>query len=64
MNQHTPNSLAIEGLTQPLQLWRDAWGIPHIKANNERDVFIGLGYAHAQDRLWQMDLLRRRGYGR
>src|SRR5258708_476191 len=64
MNQHTPHSLAIEGLSQPLQLWRDAWGIPHIKANNEQDVFIGLGYAHAQDRLWQMDLLRRRGYGR
>jgi penicillin G amidase len=64
MNQHTPHPLAIEGLSQPLQLWRDAWGIPHIKANNERDVFIGLGYAHAQDRLWQMDMLRRRGYGR
>ena len=43
---------------------RDEWGIPHIFAENEDDLFFGLGYAMAQDRLFQLDWLRRRGTGR
>ena len=37
----------------------DDYGIPHIYANNEHDAMIALGYVHAQDRLWQMELMRR-----
>ena len=43
-------------------LW-DTYGIPHIYAQNEKDAFTVLGYVHAQDRLWQMELLRRVGKG-
>ncbi|HCP03235.1 MAG TPA: penicillin acylase family protein, partial [Pseudomonas sp.] len=42
----------------------DAWGVPHIDATNEEDAYRALGYVHAQDRLFQMDLLRRIGGGR
>jgi penicillin G amidase len=44
-------------------IWRDAWGIPHIKARSRSDVFAALGFAHARDRLWQMEALFRRGTG-
>lgn len=54
----------IDGLGSPVEVWRDQWGIPHIRAETQADVFAGLGYAHAQDRLWQMDMLRRRARGR
>ncbi len=43
---------------------RDRWGIPHIFADSHRDLWFGLGYAMAQDRLFQMDYLRRKGLGR
>lgn len=43
---------------------RDRWGIPHIFADGHRDLFFGFGYAMAQDRLFQMDYLRRKGLGR
>src|SRR5262245_51950799 len=43
---------------------RDGWGIPHIFADNDRDLFFGFGYAVAQDRLFQLDYLRRKGLGR
>jgi penicillin G amidase len=43
---------------------RDAWGIPHIKAEHEYDLFFAQGYATAQDRLWQMDYDRLRALGR
>src|SRR5688500_16773813 len=39
----------------PVQIHRDALGIPHIYANNDHDLFFGLGFAMAQDRLWQLD---------
>ncbi|HEX2891027.1 penicillin acylase family protein [Vineibacter terrae] len=45
-------------------IWRDAWGIPHIKARGQAEAFAALGFAHAQDRLWQMEALLRRGIGR
>lgn len=43
---------------------RDIYGVPHIFAENEHDVFFTLGYCQAQDRLWQMDIMRRAAYGR
>ena len=43
---------------------RDRWGIPHIFADNPRDLFFAYGLAMAQDRLFQMDYLRRKGLGR
>ena len=45
-------------------IWRDAWGIPHIKARTRDQAFAALGFAHARDRLWQMEALLRRGTGR
>ena len=43
---------------------RDRWGIPHIVAQRRADLWLGFGYAMAQDRLFQMDYLRRKGLGR
>jgi penicillin amidase len=45
-------------------IWRDQWGVPHIKAKSRDDAFAALGFAHARDRLWQMEALLRRGTGR
>ena len=52
-------TLKIAGLQQPVQVIRDEWGVPHIYAQNTDDLFLAQGYVMAQDRLWQMDLLRR-----
>ena len=49
---------------QPVRIDRDRWGIPHIFAENDADLFVAFGYAMAQDRLWQLDFLRRKGSGR
>ncbi len=45
-------------------IYRDEFGVSHIEANNEDDLYFALGYTHAQDRLWQMDLSRRAAEGR
>src|SRR2546421_432408 len=47
-----------------VQIAREEWGIPHVYADNNADLFFGFGYAMAQDRLFQLDFLRRRGAGR
>ena len=51
-------------LSGDVQIARDARGIPHISAKRDDDLFFGYGYAMAQDRLWQMDYLRRKAQGR
>ena len=56
--------VALAGLERQVRIERDAWGIPHIHADNERDLFFGFGYATAQDRLFQLDYLRRKARGR
>jgi penicillin amidase len=56
--------LIISGLREKVQISRDGFGVPHIKAENEHDLFFAQGFVHAQDRLWQMDLSRRAGEGR
>jgi penicillin amidase len=48
----------------PVEIERDRWGIPHIYAETDADLFFGLGYTMAQDRLFQLDYLRRKGLGR
>ena len=52
------------GLHEAVTVHRDEWGIPHIRAVGERDAHWALGFVHAQDRLFQMDLTRRRATGR
>jgi penicillin amidase len=54
----------IEGLGGNVEIVRDANGVPHIYAGTEGDLFFAQGYAHAQDRFWQMDFWRHIGAGR
>lgn len=53
----------LPGLSAQAEVRRDRWGIPHIYAASNADLFAALGYTHAQDRLWQMELNRRTGHG-
>jgi penicillin G amidase len=55
---------SVPGISAPLDIVRDADAIPHIFAATKADALFGLGYAHAQDRLWQMEFQRRIGFGR
>lgn len=54
----------IAGVSAAVEIVRDQTGIPHIFADNDADLFLGLGVAMAQDRLWQLDYLRRKANGR
>jgi penicillin amidase len=54
----------LAGLKDRVEVARDKWGIPHIYANNQHDLFMAQGYIHAQDRFWQMDFWRHIGSGR
>jgi penicillin amidase len=56
--------LKVPGLTQPVEVVRDQWGVPHIYARNTHDLFFAQGYVMAQDRLWQMEWWRRTYDGR
>jgi len=57
-------AVRVAGLSAPIEIIRDADAIPHIIAATKLDGLFGLGYAHAQDRLWQMEFQRRIGHGR
>jgi len=56
--------LTIAGLSGPVEIVRDREGVPHIFAGTVEDLMAALGFVHAQDRLWQMELQRRSGQGR
>ena len=56
--------LKLANLQEEVQVFYDDYGIPHIYAQNELDARRSLGYVHAQDRLWQMELIRRIAAGR
>jgi penicillin amidase len=56
-------SLSVKGLSAPVSVTRDAHGVPAIEAANLEDLFFAQGYVTAQDRLWQMDVMRRFGSG-
>ncbi len=60
----TSGSIRLAGLSAPAEVLRDAYGVPTIDARDEHDLLFALGYVHAQDRLWQMDMVRRFGEGR
>ena len=57
-------TLVLPGLSAPVDIVRDVEGIPHIYAKSGSDAWFALGFAHAQDRLWQMDINRRLAAGR
>lgn len=56
--------IVAKGVAAPVTVVRDGRGIPMITAASEADAYFALGYVHAQDRLFQMELMRRRGQGR
>ncbi|MFT5172365.1 MAG: penicillin amidase [Gammaproteobacteria bacterium] len=56
-------SMHVPGLSAPVDILIDRYGIPHIYASNDADVFLAQGFNAARDRLWQLDLWRRRGLG-
>ena len=57
-------TVRIDGLSGPVTITRDAHGVPHVDGATREDVYAGLGFAQAQDRLWQMELNRIAGQGR
>lgn len=68
MSHHTSaaaarETLVVEGLNEAAEIRVDSWGIPHIRAKNKHDLFFLQGFNAARDRLWQIDLWRKRGLG-
>ena len=57
-------TLQVAGISAPVEIVRDNANVPHIFGETDEDVFFALGMAHAQDRLWQMTMLRRTAQGR
>jgi len=57
-------TLSMQGIGQQVEIIRDPYGVPHIYGESDQDVFFGLGVAHAQDRLWQMEFSRHLAKGR
>ena len=57
------STFSISGLSRPVSIGVDKFGVSHIRAENQRDLFIAQGFNAARDRLWQMDLWRKRGLG-
>jgi penicillin G amidase len=64
--EEAPETIELEvpGLERDAEIVVDRWGIPHIRAATRRDVFFVQGFNAARDRLWQLDLWRKRGLGR
>ncbi|MFB0521189.1 MAG: penicillin acylase family protein, partial [Desulfatiglandales bacterium] len=60
----TSGEVVLSGLNEGVEIIRDTYGVPHIYAKNEPDLYFALGYAMAQDRFWQMEFHRRLGHGR
>ena len=57
----TSGTVRVAGLTQPVEIVRDQYGVPHIYADTTADLFFAEGYVHAQERFWQMDFWRHIG---
>jgi len=60
----TSGTITVPGLSQPVEIVRDEYGVAHIYAHNAEDLFFAEGYVHAQERFWQMEFRRRLGAGR
>lgn len=58
-----PVTITISGLSEPVEVLRDTWGINHIYASNQRDLFFAQGYCAARDRLFQFEVWRRQATG-
>ncbi|MCH3885884.1 penicillin acylase family protein [Tenacibaculum aquimarinum] len=56
--------LELMNISDKVTVYYDEVGVPHINAENQQDAYVALGYVHAQDRLWQMELIRRISAGR
>jgi penicillin amidase len=61
--KNTTLEMAVDGLREPVEIIRDEWGINHIYANNQHDLFFAQGYAAAADRLFQFEIWRRQATG-
>jgi penicillin amidase len=60
----TSGRLLLRGLDAPVDVLRDRFGVPHVRARTAHDVTFGLGFCHGQDRLWQLEFFRRATAGR
>jgi penicillin amidase len=60
----TSGRIELAGLAKPVEVIRDSWGVAHIYAQTQEDLFFAQGFVAAQDRLWQMEIWRRTGEGR
>jgi penicillin amidase len=56
--------VTVAGISSNVKIYSDDYGVPHIFSQNENDVYFAMGYMHARDRLWQMDISRRAAEGR
>ena len=62
--RNTFKNFSIKGLDDSVEIYRDFYGIPHVRAKTINDAFWGQGFVTAQDRLWHMDLDRKGAYGK
>jgi penicillin G amidase len=60
----TSGTIKLTGLIKPVRVFRDPWGVAHIYAENQHDLFFAQGFVAAEDRLFQMELWKRAGQGR
>ena len=63
MGQAPQEAVSIRGLSQPVEIIKDVWGISHIYAQNQNDLFFGQGFNVARDRLFQLEMWRRQASG-
>ncbi len=63
MTSDAVQTFRIAGLRAPADIRIDQWGVPHIRAQSRHDAFVAQGFNAARDRLWQIDLWRKRGLG-
>ena len=59
-----PDEVTVAGLDGDVEILTDRWGVPHVYARSPRDAYLAQGFQAARDRLFQIDLWRRRGLGR
>jgi len=60
----TRGKITLPGLSAPVRVCRDPWGVPHLFAETEQDLFLAQGFVQAQDRMWQLEVNRRLAAGR
>jgi penicillin G amidase len=51
----TRGTIRVDGLSAPVEILRDSYGVPHLYARTSADLFFAEGFVHAQDRFWQME---------